>query len=255
MTLRAENIPLVLKRKNASIQYAEPTAFDRFHEDVISTIDTPSRGAKNPPQSTLRNRNLPQLRSVTASRMRRWIIIALLATATANGAEIFNFRVWGPVLPTNGWTFVAGHFAGDALADIVGYHPADGSVWMGRNTGANFEFELWATVTPAAGWTVRSGDFDGDSLDDLLLYHPNDGSVWVGRNTGGGFVINKWATLSPHAGWSIEVGDFAGTSRSDVLAYHPSDGSVWVGTNTGSSFGFARWATVQPAATAVRHAR
>jgi hypothetical protein len=180
--------------------------------------------------------------------MRRWIIIALLATATVNGAEIFNFRVYGTVAPTNGWTFVAGHFDGDALADVVGYHPSDGSLWMGHNTNASFVFDQWATVSPTNGWTVRSGDFDGDTLDDLLLYHPSDGSVWVGRNTGGGFVINNWATLSPHAGWSIEVGDFAGTSRPDVLAYYPGDGSVYVGTNRGSSFGFGLWATVQPAA-------
>src|SRR2546423_7448126 len=168
-----------------------------FMMTLFSRLTLPPAGLRMPSQSTSRNRNLPQLRSVTASRMRRWIIIALLATATANGAEIFQWSVHGTVLPSNGWTFVAGHFDGDALADVVGYHPSDGSVWMGRNTDASFEFDQWATVTPAAGWTFRSGDFDGDTLDDLLLYHPNDGSVWVGRNTGRGFVFNKWATLFP----------------------------------------------------------
>jgi hypothetical protein len=38
------------------------------------------------------------------------------------------------VSPAAGWSFVAGNFTPAARDDIAGYHPSNGSIWVGRNT-------------------------------------------------------------------------------------------------------------------------
>jgi len=37
------------------------------------------------------------------------------------------------VTPAAGWSFVAGQFAGDTKTDVAGYHPSNGSIWVGTN--------------------------------------------------------------------------------------------------------------------------
>jgi len=96
----------------------------------------------------------------------------------------FTFRRYATVQPASGWSFVAGQFAGDNKDDVVGYHPSNGSLWVGRNTGSAFSFTQYATVQPASGWSFVAGQFAGDNKDDVVGYHPSNGSLWVGRNTG-----------------------------------------------------------------------
>jgi hypothetical protein len=160
----------------------------------------------------------------------------------------FDFSQWATVTPPMGWTFAVGEFTGDGLIDVVGYHPGNGTLWVGRNTGGAFVFSQWATVSPAAGWQFIAGDFTGDGLTDVMGYHPSNGTLWIGTNTGSEFVFTQWGTVSPEADWSFVAGHFTGGVRSDVVGYHPSNGSVWVGRNTGSAFEFDRWGTVSPIA-------
>ncbi len=51
-------------------------------------------------------------------------------------AASFSFTQYATVSPAAGWSFVAGNFAGDNRADVAGYHPSNGSLWVGRNTGS-----------------------------------------------------------------------------------------------------------------------
>src|SRR5688572_17595942 len=120
----------------------------------------------------------------------------------------------------------AGEFTGEGFTDIVGYHPDDGSIWLGRNNGSQFKFRKYATVSPAAGWSFVAGEFTGDSYADIAAYHPSDGSVWVGANTGSTFSWNRYAMLIPTAGWSFVAGEFTGDSYADLVGYHPDDGSI-----------------------------
>ncbi len=60
---------------------------------------------------------------------------AASGTARAPDPPHFSFTRYATVSPATGWSFVAGQFAGDGRSDIVGYHPSNGSVWVGRNTG------------------------------------------------------------------------------------------------------------------------
>ena len=45
----------------------------------------------------------------------------------------FTFSRYATVSPSSGWSFVSGQFAGGGRSDVVGYHPSDGSVWVGTN--------------------------------------------------------------------------------------------------------------------------
>lgn len=100
----------------------------------------------------------------------------------------FAFSRWHTVSPLSDWSFVAGDFTGDSLADIVGYY-ADmiegrGFLRVGTNTGSGFTFSLWAEVRPSSGWSFVAGDFAGDLRADIVGYHPSNGSLWVGTSTG-----------------------------------------------------------------------
>src|SRR5690349_24230230 len=94
-------------------------------------------------------------------------------------AAAFSFTRYATVSPASGWSFVAGNFAGDSRADVMGYHPSNGSLWVGTNTGSAFSFARYATVSPAADWSFVAGNFAGDSRADVMGYHPSNGSLWV----------------------------------------------------------------------------
>jgi photosystem II stability/assembly factor-like uncharacterized protein len=130
----------------------------------------------------------------------------------------------------------------------MGYHPGNGSLWVGTNTGSAFTFSRWATVTPASGWSFAAGDFSNDGKADVIGYHPGNGSLWVGTNNASGFNFTRWTTVSPASGWSFIAGDFTGDGRTDVAGYHPGNGSLWVAADTGSASGFTKWTTLMPAA-------
>ena len=98
-------------------------------------------------------------------------------------AQSFVFNNWATVSPADDWTFMVGNFAGDSRPDVVGYHPSNGTLWVGTNTGSGFSFANWATVSPANNWTFMVGNFAGDSRPDVVGYHPSNGTLWVGTNT------------------------------------------------------------------------
>jgi hypothetical protein len=40
--------------------------------------------------------------------------------------------------PTDGWQFVVADVIGNGRADVLGYHPSNGTVWVGENRGNGF---------------------------------------------------------------------------------------------------------------------
>ena len=76
--------------------------------------------------------------------------------------RIFTVTDWGTVGPPSGWQFGAGSFTGVGNAELFGYHPSNGSLWVGKNTGSGFAFQHWGTVSPTGGWQFHVGDFTGD---------------------------------------------------------------------------------------------
>ncbi len=160
----------------------------------------------------------------------------------------FSLTQFATVAPAGGWQFAAGFFTGQAKADLFGYHPGNGSLWVGENTGNGFSFRQWATVDPVADWQFVPGDFTGDGRTGVMGYHPSNGTLWVGENLGNSFSFRQWATVDPVAGWQFAAGLFTGRGKADLFGYHPSNGSLWVGENTGNGFSFQQWATVDPVA-------
>ena len=153
--------------------------------------------------------------------------------------------------PMDDWQFIAGDFIGNGRTDVLGYHPSDGTLWVGENTGSAFSFRpLGMMPAPAAGWQIIGGNFTGKATADLFGYRSSDGTLWVGENTGSAFSFTSWGVVpTPMDDWQFIAGDFIGNGRTDVLGYHPSDGTLWVGENTGSAFSFTSWGVVpSPAA-------
>lgn len=161
----------------------------------------------------------------------------------------FTVADWGLVSPSAGWQFCSGLFAGSGKADLFGYHPINGTLWVGANAGNGFDFGHWGTVSPSDGWWFGAGDFSASMGTDIVGYHPSNGTIWVGNNAGTHFELSQWGSVQPAAGWRFGVGRFTAGPKDDLFAYHPVNGSLWVGQNTGAGFSFTQWGTV--AATAV----
>lgn len=158
-----------------------------------------------------------------------------------------TFSRWGEITPPSNWSLASGFFINSNRADLFGYHPSNGTLWVGENTGTGFTFRQWANVTPLSDWQFVAGDFKGGGRSDVVGYHPSNGTVWMGENLGSSFQFRQWATVSPAAGWQFAAGYFTGYGKMDLVGYHPGNGTLWVGQNTGTGFTFREWGTVTPA--------
>jgi len=115
----------------------------------------------------------------------------------------FSFSEVGHVDPPEGWRFGAGKFTQQDRADLVGYHPSNGSLWVGRNSRGGFAFERWATLDPATGWQIVAADFTRDGRADVAAYHRSNGSVWVGEDRGDSFQFRQWGSGLPCSGLAV----------------------------------------------------
>jgi hypothetical protein len=157
----------------------------------------------------------------------------------------FRFTDCGHLVPAAGWQLAAGFFTGQDKADLFGYRPDNGTLWVGRNTGDGFDFQPCGNVTPPGGWQFVAGDFTGNG-GNIAGYDPTTGTVWVGVNTGGGFELRQWGTVTPAAGWQFAAGFFSGRAKMDLFGYQPADGTLWIGENNGARFVFRQFGTVIP---------
>jgi hypothetical protein len=97
--------------------------------------------------------------------------------------RMFQFIQWATVDPQAGWSFLSGFFTQTAKADLFGYHPSNGTLWVGENTGGGFAFWKWGKVDPTSGWQFVAGPFDADLWADVVGYHPSNGTLWLGKST------------------------------------------------------------------------
>lgn len=159
----------------------------------------------------------------------------------------FTPSQWTTLTPAADWQFGAGLFTGGTRSDLLGYHPGNGTLWVGANTGSGLSFAHWATVTPASGWQFVVGDVTGGGGADLVGYNPRNGSLWVGENLGTSFQFQQRGTVSPAAGWQFGTGFFTGGAKADLFGYFGGNGTLWVGRNTGAGFTFELWGTMPSA--------
>jgi hypothetical protein len=52
-------------------------------------------------------------------------------------ASGFSFARWAAVTPASGWRFTPGDFTGDGRTDLLGYHPSNGTLWVGVSSGTS----------------------------------------------------------------------------------------------------------------------
>lgn len=145
------------------------------------------------------------------------------------------------VSPTSGWQWDSGFFTSDHVEGLVGYHPSNGTIWVGDTIASPFTFHKWATVTPSAGWRFTAGDFSGTGRTDLVGYFAGNGTLWLGENVGGRFTFSHWGDMDPHGDWQFAAGVFTGHSKADLVGLRRVDAMLCVGTNTGTAFAFTDW--------------
>ncbi len=111
----------------------------------------------------------------------------------SSGSDFEFDAPWALVTPASDWSFDPADvcltsgltlclFEGDGLDDVLGYHPADGTVWAGRNTGTGsfaFGAAAVATVSPQPGWLFAGGRFWGTQIGGAAFYYPGDGSIYM----------------------------------------------------------------------------
>ena len=115
-----------------------------------------------------------------------------------------------------------GDVTGDGRADVVGYHPSNGTVWVGENRGATF------ALTSGRPWPPRRVD------DPLRAFHGKgegrpprpttraSGTLWVGENPGSAFAFSVGTVPpGPPTGRSRPA-DFIGNGRTDVVGAQPA---------------------------------
>ncbi len=158
---------------------------------------------------------------------------------------------WFTVSPASDWQFATGEFSGDSLCDVVAYHPSNGSIWIGINTGSGFVFVRQATVSPAAVWEILAGDFGADGRDDVALYRSDIGEIHVGLNVGGSIsTLEHWITLPGSGDWTLATGNFTGDGRDEIAGFRNGVGALHVAVSNGLLFTLNDWQSILAPASA-----
>jgi subtilisin family serine protease len=143
-----------------------------------------------------------------------------------------------------GWeAHLAADVTGNGRADLVSYHPSNGSWWVtsSRDDGSFASPRKLTTYQTRTGWEAHlAADVTGNGRADLVSYHPSNGSWWVtSSNKDGSFSSPKrLTTYTTRTGWEAHLAaDVTGNGRADLVSYHPSNGSWWVtSSNKDGSF-------------------
>jgi hypothetical protein len=89
-----------------------------------------------------------------------------------------------------GWAaHLAADVLGNAQADLVSYHPSNGTWWVTESLsgGELVPPKLLTTYQTKTGWAAHlAADVLGSSKADLLSYHPSNGTWWVTESLPGG---------------------------------------------------------------------
>jgi FG-GAP-like repeat len=110
-----------------------------------------------------------------------------IGISTGSNFDFNPSNRWATVSPPDGWSFLVGDFSGEGRIGMVGYHPSNGTLWLGRNMADLFYFGYapWTSLpAPPSGWTILPGLFTTSGRTDILGYNPSDGSLWVLANPG-----------------------------------------------------------------------
>jgi hypothetical protein len=90
---------------------------------------------------------------------------------------------------TSGWeAHLAADVTGNGRADLVSYHPSNGSWWISssRDDGTFSSPRSLTTYGTRTGWEAHlAADVTGNGRADLVSYHPSNGSWWITHQVDG----------------------------------------------------------------------
>jgi hypothetical protein len=152
--------------------------------------------------------------------------------------ERFDTRGLTSYSTRTGWgAHLAADVVGDAKADLVSFHPSNGTWWVTESLpGGGFATpRRLTTYSTRTGWEAHlAADVVGDAKADLVSYHPSNGTWWVtSAGSSGVFGSPTWLTrYRTPTGWEVHLAaDVTGNGGTDLLSYRPTDGSWWVTTD------------------------
>jgi hypothetical protein len=133
-----------------------------------------------------------------------------------------------------GWdAHLAADVTGDGRAELLSYHPSNGTWWVtsvdGDGTASSpRRFTAYRTTD---GWSAHlAADVDGDGRAELLSFHPSNGTWWRTSVAEDGAVQapTLFTTYRTRTGWSAHAAaDVDGDGRAALLSFHPSNGTWW----------------------------
>jgi N,N-dimethylformamidase beta subunit-like, C-terminal len=166
----------------------------------------------------------------------------------------FDSEPWAVVTPHRDWTFSVGNFNNDEKPDVLGYHPSDGSLHVGINTGRGFSFrELEVGLGEHARFVV--GNFYSQNRSDIIRYDVDTGDLYRGVNALDSDAMRRsfaysgpWSTVpgNHRRDWQLFAGNFFGDSNTDLMLYDPHNGVLWVGNDRQEFEGYAWPLSAEP---------
>jgi hypothetical protein len=137
----------------------------------------------------------------------------------------------------SGWgAHLAADVTGDGRAELLSFHPGNGSWWM-TSVGADGTFgapKRVATYATRTGWGAHlAADVTGNGRAELLSFHPGDGSWWssTARSDGSFGAPKRVATYATRSGWGAHLAaDVTGDGRAELVSFHPTNASWWITT-------------------------
>jgi hypothetical protein len=134
-----------------------------------------------------------------------------------------------------GWgAHLAADVSGNGRAELVSFHPGNGSWWSspGRVDGSFGAPQRVATYATKSGWGAHlAADVTGDGRAELVSYHPGNGSWWMTsvRADGSFGAPQRVATYATRTGWGAHLAaDATGDGRAELLNFHTGDTSWWI---------------------------
>jgi hypothetical protein len=155
---------------------------------------------------------------------------------------------------TTGWdAHLAADMTGNGRADLVSYHPSNGSWWItsSKPDGTFHAPRRLTTYNTRTGWAAHlAADMTGNGRADLVSYHPSNGSWWItsSRPDGTFHAPRRLTTYNTRTGWEAHLAaDVTGNGRAELVSYHPSNGSWWLtASRTDGSFEAPKLAATYP---------
>jgi hypothetical protein len=176
---------------------------------------------------------MPAIRRSTTKTAPHLLAGLILLTASCGGEPptpsegIASSQSELTVPPLGGLTAVfrkhkAQDYDGDGLADLIYYHPADGTWNIHPAYSGHADFSL-------GGWgypndVLVPGNYDGDYKTDVAVWRPSEGNWYVWSSKNNTAIVTQWGLQG-----DVPVpADYDGDGQTDYAVFRPSESNWYI---------------------------